>query len=1123
MELKERISWSCVAIALASGIFLFAHKSAPESKQSTSPPPTSLAAQVKGFSLAKAPKTTNAIVWKTPNGFHSQLFQARQAISQTKPANIASPALSTSLRPTQEIALDKLLQKRGDSIQVYLREQRETPIQIKGDLFDALNDPTLTQEQNGQRTAEAFLHANRDLLLLEDIEKELTAAKTLTADDGRTTIRFTQFYHGLEVWPCEVGVHLNPQGDVELFDGAYVPTPSNIDPTPTISAEQAATKAISMVPGGSSGTLSHAKLLIYAPLDGDSHLGWKFNLTIGLLHDWELIVDAKDGKGIYVVNHCLCSSASGYGVDQLGNNRTLNLALTNGTYYLIDQSKPMFNVSAGNGTIEILNAHGIDKDQFAQGPIDYITSNNPNNWPLSSAVSAAFNFSQTYDYYFSRHGRSSFDGNGSSFQAIVNISDYPNASWNSQLHLMFFGNSDNYAAALDVIGHEFTHGVCSTAVSSGGLQYTNQSGALNEALADIFGNMIEARTEGSTDWLVGTKLQTVGRNMKNPSAMMIGNTGRPYPSKMSEFISPTDSFLNIFQNRDAGGVHLNSGIVNRAYYLLAEGLTGHIGIYQAEGIFYKCLTTYLSPQAQFIDARLGCIAAAESLYGTNSIQAIKTAEAFDAVEITATPLSSPKPVVTRPANSTADSTVFIYYDSSNLRYNLARRETAKGDSANGNVVLLNVDKSRLSVTADGSIVAFVGSDHSYGLLNTSTLEFSTVSSGKVHSTAISQDGRYGAFVFRDTNGQPTSQIYVLDFQLNQVGIINLLTPTAEGESIPNILYADSMDFSPDGSYLIYDALSTVKQPNGQDRLAWSIFAVEIATSAQYTIIPPIVGLNIGNPSFANTTDRYFTFEAQNTTTQNSVVFVFDTESGDLNAVGSTLARIAYPSFTGDDRAVIYSDYDPTGMPVSLTSAYRQGLASDGITASGSKTLYQKYADLAAIYRRGTLIQLNQAPTVFITSPTPNSTLTTPANLTITVAASDPDSGISKVELYQGSTLVGTKTQFPYNFGFSGVTAGNYRFYARAYDTNGASSLSTVVPVLVVPPNASGIISSNNGQGRFEAHLNAPASGSFRIEYSTNLVDWVPLGTRETINQQLNFTHNLSTNESRRFYRAVKLP
>jgi bacillolysin len=1123
MELKERISWSCVAIALALGIFLVAHKSSTESKQSTSTPSTSLAAQVQGFSLAKAPKTTNAIVWKTPNGFHSQLFQAKQAVSQPKPANVASPALSTSLRPIQEIALAKLLQSRGESVQVYLREQRETPIQIKGDLFDALNDRNLTQEQNRQRTAEAFLHANRDLLLLEDIEKELTSAKTLTADDGRTTIRFTQFYHGLEVWPCEVGVHLNPQGGVELFDGAYVPTPSHIDITPTISAEQAATKATSMVPGGSSGTLSQAKLLIYAPLDGDSHLGWKFNLTIGLLHDWELIVDAKDGKGIYAVNHCVCSSASGSGVDQLNTNRTLNLALTNGTYYLIDQSKPMFIASTGEGYIEIINANGLDENHYENGPLFYVTSSNPNAWSLPSAVSASFNLSQTYDYYLSRHGRSSFDGNGSSFQAIVNVANLQNAYWNGSQHRMVFGNSDKYAAALDVIGHEFTHGVCGTAVSSGGLQYTNQSGALNEALADIFGNMVEARTEGSTDWLVGTKLQTVGRNMKNPSAMMIGNTGRPYPSKMSEFISPSDSFLNQFDRRDGGGVHLNSGIINRAYYLLAEGLTGSLGIDQSEAIFYRSLTTHLSPQSQFIDARLGCIAAAESLFGTNSYQAYKTAEAFDAVEITAKPVTAPKAVIIRPSNSAPDSDVFLYRDTSTGRYNLARRETAQLDGSSGTIILLNIDKSKLSVTADGSLVSFVGSDHSFGLVNTATLSFSTIWSGSVHSATLSQDGKYGAFVFRDVSGNPTSQIYVINLQNGLYTTIDLVTPTAEGESIPNILYADSMDFSPDGSFLIYDALSTVKQANGQNKLAWSIFAVELATSAQYTLVPPIVGLNIGNPSFANTTDRYFTFEAQNTITQNSVVFVLDTETGNLTTVGGTSARIAYPSFSGDDGAVIYSDYDSTAMPLSLTSVYRQGLAADRITASGSRTLYQKYADLAAIYRRGTLIQLNQAPTVTITSPASNTTLTTPASLTISVAASDADSGISKVELYQGSTLVGTKTQFPYNFGFSGVMAGNYRFYARAYDTNGASTLSTVVPVMVVPPNASGVISSNSGQGRFEARLNTPATGSFRIEYSTNLVDWISLGTRETINQQLNFTHNLSTNEVRRFYRAVKLP
>lgn len=1123
MELKERITWLGIAIVLVLGILLLNLKHARPTSRAASTPPQSLTSQIKGFSLAKAPKSTNTLVWKTPSSFHSQLFQAKQAVSQPKQTSASSQVLSTSLRPPQEIALAKLLQSRGDSVQVYLREKRDTPIQIKGDLFDALNDPNLTREQNQLKTAEGFLNANRELLLLEDIEKELAVAKKLPADDGRTTISFTQFYRGLEVWPCEVAVHLTPQGSVELFDGAYVPTPSHIDTVPIVTAEQAAAKAISMVPGGSSGTLSEAKLLIYAPLDGDAHLGWKFNLTVGLLHDWELIVDAKDGNGIYAINHCMCSGAIGSGIDQIGTNRDLNLTLANGTYYLIDQSKPMFNASTGEGYIEILNANGLDNDHYENGPLYYVTSVNPNSWSLASAVSASFNLSKTYDYFFSRHGRSSFDGNGSSFQAIVNVSNLQNAYWNPHQHRMVFGNSDKYAAALDVIGHEFTHGVCGTAVSSGGLQYTNQSGALNEAISDIFGEMVEVRTTGSTDWIHGTSLSDHTRNMQNPSSMFIEGTGRRYPARMSEFVQPNDPLLANFEGRDHGGVHINSSIINRAYYLLAEGLTGALGIYQSEAIFYKCLTTNLKPQSQFIDARLGCITAAENLFGTNSYQAIKTAEAFDAVEITAKPVTAPKAVVIRPPNSTPDSDVFLYLDTSTGRYNLARRESALFDGSSGSAILLNIDKSKLSVTSDGTLVSFVGSDHSFGLINTVTLNFSTILPGSVHSASLSQDGKYGAFVFRDVYGNPTSQIYVINLQNGLSTTIDLVTPTAEGQSIPNILYADSMDFSPDGSFLIYDALSTVKQADGQNKLAWSIFAVDLASSAQYTILPPIVGLNIGNPSFANTTDRYFTFEAQNTTTANSVVYVFDFETGDLNPVGATSARIAYPSFSGDDSAVIYADYDSTGMPLSLTSVYRQSLAADRITKSGSRTLYQKYADLAAVYRRGTLIQLNQAPTVSITSPAPNSIFATPANLSISVTATDSDSGIDKVELYEGSSLISTKTQSPYSFNFSGVVAGNYRFYARAYDVNGASTLSSVLPVLVTPSNNSGIISSNNGQGRFEARLNTPSTGSFRIEYSTNLVDWIPLGTKETINQQLNFSHTLSTNSTRRFYRAVKLP
>src|SRR5260370_29956440 len=121
---------------------------------------------------------------------------------------------------------------------------------------------------------------------------------------------------------------------------------------------------------------------------------------------------------------------------------------------------------------------------------------------------------------------------------------------------MFFGKADRYAGSLDVIGHEVTHGVADSIGSQGVLFYRAQSGALNESFADIFGEMIEARTKGTNDWLIGSQLVNVIRSMANPPAYS-------QPAIMNQYV---------VTSADYGGVHINSGIINRAYYLLSAGV-----------------------------------------------------------------------------------------------------------------------------------------------------------------------------------------------------------------------------------------------------------------------------------------------------------------------------------------------------------------------------------------------------------------------------------------------------------------------------------------------------------------------------------------------------------------------
>jgi Zn-dependent metalloprotease len=185
----------------------------------------------------------------------------------------------------------------------------------------------------------------------------------------------------------------------------------------------------------------------------------------------------------------------------------------------------------------------------------------------------------TYRFYDEVHDRDSIDDEALALLATVHFSErYDNAFWNG--NQMVFGDGDGelfnrFTISLDVIGHELAHGVTQ---DEAGLVYMLQSGALNESLSDVFGSLVKQYALGQTadaaDWLIGAGLFTdrvqgvALRSMKAPGTAyddpVIGKD--PQPAKMSDFVQTT---------RDNGGVHINSGIPNKAFYLAATHLGGY--------------------------------------------------------------------------------------------------------------------------------------------------------------------------------------------------------------------------------------------------------------------------------------------------------------------------------------------------------------------------------------------------------------------------------------------------------------------------------------------------------------------------------------------------------------------
>lgn len=254
----------------------------------------------------------------------------------------------------------------------------------------------------------------------------------------------------------------------------------------------------------------------------------------------------------------------------------------------------------------------------------------------AAPVSAHANMAEVYDYYTNVLGLTSFNGNGARINVSVGynphttwsdyFTGYSNAFWSPSLQQFVFGNGGNLQAALDVVAHEYTHAVISYAVGDGGsvLDY-GESGAVNEAFADILGSLIEDKS-GAGRWLMGEDSDFVGgavRNLADPSTITTGLG--PYRETYASRYTGTG---------DDGGEHLNSTIFSHAAYkMMTDPVTGDISDETWARVFYHALYR-LSPGATFIDGRAAVVDSADAM-GFSAVQLQAIARAFDDVGIVA--------------------------------------------------------------------------------------------------------------------------------------------------------------------------------------------------------------------------------------------------------------------------------------------------------------------------------------------------------------------------------------------------------------------------------------------------------------------------------------------------------
>jgi Zn-dependent metalloprotease len=243
----------------------------------------------------------------------------------------------------------------------------------------------------------------------------------------------------------------------------------------------------------------------------------------------------------------------------------------------------------------------------------------------------------TFDFYLSVYDRWSVDGQGLPLKGTVHYGQhYDNAFWNGSQ--MVFGDGDGtvfgrFTESVDVIGHELTHGVTQYTAN---LVYSGQSGALNESVSDVFGSMVKQyklrQTADQADWLIGAGLFMPSvhgvalRSMKDPGTAYddpaIGKD--PQPATMSGYIDTA---------ADDGGVHINSGIPNRAFYLAATAIDSN-SWKNAGQVWYDVLTSPTLPAAAtFATFGKATVHAARRRFGSGSAQAEAVAAAWQQVGV----------------------------------------------------------------------------------------------------------------------------------------------------------------------------------------------------------------------------------------------------------------------------------------------------------------------------------------------------------------------------------------------------------------------------------------------------------------------------------------------------------
>ncbi|KPI00393.1 Bacillolysin [Actinobacteria bacterium OK074] len=471
--------------------------------------------------------------------------------------------------------------------------------------------------------------------------KEALVVKDVVKDaDGTVHTRYERTYAGLPVLGGDLVV-ATQAGETKSVSKATKATIKVASLKPQITTAKAEKQALTAAKAaGSDKTAADKTRKVIWAADGTPVLA--IETVVGGLQDdgtpneLHVITDAATGKKLYEYQGI--ENATGTGKTLYSGDVSLTTTLSGSTYSLTDASRgshKTYNLkhttSSGTGTLFTNTTNSWGTGAASSSTTD-----------VTAAADAAYGAQETWDFYKDTFGRSGIKDDGVGAYSRVHYgSSYVNAFWDDDCFCMTYGDGDGNThplTSLDVAGHEMSHGVTA---NTAGLNYSGESGGLNEATSDIFGTGVEfyaANSKDVGDYLIGEKID-------------INGDGTPlrYMDQPSKDGGSANYWSSSVGNLD---VHYSSGVANHFFYLLSEGsgsktingvaynsptynsstLTG-IGRDKALQIWYKALTEYFTSTTKYAGARTGTLSAAADLYGSSSTEYAAVKAAWTAVNV----------------------------------------------------------------------------------------------------------------------------------------------------------------------------------------------------------------------------------------------------------------------------------------------------------------------------------------------------------------------------------------------------------------------------------------------------------------------------------------------------------